>query len=609
MKTFWRLFSFAKPIEKYAIPYFIYTLLYSVFNAFNFVLIAPIINSLFTEGERVVVRTMPSPEMSSNFLNEFINYAIYCLYGESYDTMDVLIFLAGVIVLSAFLSNLFRFLGQWTVEKMGINTLQKLRDTIFHNVTQLHVGFFSNEHKGDIISRITADVQVIRFAVVRTLHVVFREPLLILTYVYVMITLSWELSIFCIIYLPLVALIMGTIVKRLRRPAKNAQEVFGSMTSAIDETLSGVKVVKAYNAEEFFDNRFKALDAKYSSLYKWIAKRQQLASPMSEFLGIAAVGGVVIAGGYLITRGSFNVGEFLAYVGIFSQITRPIRSFTDAFANINQGIAAGERVLEIMDSVNEIPDKKDARTLEHFEESIEFRNVHFSYDSREVINGVSFTIPKGKTVALVGPSGGGKTTISDMIPRFYDPASGSVLIDGVDLRDYTKSSLRNHMGIVSQDTVLFNDTVENNIRLGNPSATMEQIIQAAKIANAHDFIIEMEEGYNTNIGDRGMKLSGGQRQRLSIARAVLKNPDILILDEATSALDTESEKLVQQALGSLLVGRTSLVIAHRLSTIINADLILVIKDGEIVERGTHNELQALGGVYAKLIEMQQLEKK
>ncbi|MBP3426237.1 MAG: ABC transporter ATP-binding protein [Rikenellaceae bacterium] len=608
MKTFKRLFSFAQPIEKYAIPYFIYTLLYSVFNAFNFVLIAPIINSLFAEGPRTVVRTMPDPEVSSDFLNDFINYAIFRLYGETFDTMDVLIFLAGMIVCSAFLSNLFRFLGQWTVEKMGINTLQRLRDTIFHNVTQLHVGYFSNEHKGDIISRITADVQVIRFAVVRTLHVIFREPLLILTYVFVMIRLSWELSVFCIIYLPLVALIMGAIVKRLRRPAKDAQVVFGSMTSAIDETLSGVKVVKAYNAEDFFDNRFKALDEKYSALYRWIAKRQQLASPMSEFLGITAVGGVVIAGGYLITRGVFNVGEFLAYVGIFSQITRPIRSFTDAFANINQGIAAGERVLEVMDTVNEIPDREGALTLNGVKKGIEFRDVHFSYDSKEVIRGVSFTIPKGKTVALVGPSGGGKTTISDMIPRFYDPTSGTVLIDDVDLRDYTKYSLRNHMGIVSQDTVLFNDTVENNIRLGNPSATMEQVIAAAKIANAHEFIIGMEDGYNTNIGDRGMKLSGGQRQRLSIARAVLKNPDILILDEATSALDTESEKLVQAALNSLLAGRTSLVIAHRLSTIINADIIMVVKDGEIVESGTHKELLDKNGLYAKLIAMQNLEK-
>ncbi len=606
MKTFWRIFAFARPIRVYAIPYFIYTLLYSVFNALNFVLIAPIINTLFDDSKQSAVTEMPAFELSSDYLTGLINFIIYKLFGSAPEKMHVIILLAAIIVCSAFISNLFRFLGQWTIEKLGINTLQKIRNIIFNKVTQLHVGFFSNERKGDIISRLMSDVQVMRFCVVRTLHVVFREPMLIISYVIAMLAMSWKLSLFCLVYLPIVALLMGAIIKRLRKPAKDAQELFGSMTSTIDETLTGIKVIKAYNAEEYFDERFRNVNEEYSTLHKWISIRQQMASPMSEFLGIMAVGGVVIAGGYLITQGDFTVGVFLAYVGIFSQVTRPIRSLTDGFANINQGVAAGERVLEVLDSNNDIPDKENAIELQSFTKDISFEDVHFSYESREVISGVSFTIPKGQTVALVGPSGGGKTTISDMIPRFYDPASGSISIDGIDIRDYTKESLRSHMGIVSQDTILFNDTVENNIRLGNPSATMEQVIAAAKIANAHEFILEMEDGYNTNIGDRGMKLSGGQRQRLSIARAVLKNPDILILDEATSALDTQSEKLVQEALNSLLKGRTSLVIAHRLSTIVNADLILVVKEGRIVEQGTHHDLLKQNGLYSQLIAMQQL---
>lgn len=607
MKTYWRLLSFAKPIEKYAIPYFFYTLIYSVFNVLNFVLIAPIINTLFSPAtSKVVVTAMPEFKLNHQFLTEFINYVLYKIYGTDYNVMEVLVFLALIIVVSALISNTFRYLGQWTVEKMSINSLQKIRNAVFSNVGRLHIGFFSNERKGDIISRITSDVQVVRYCITNTLQVAFREPMLIITYVYAMVALSWQLSLFCIVYLPLVAGLIGYIVKKLRKPARNAQDYFGSMTSVIEETLSGGKVIKAYNAEGYFDDKFKKINGRYASLLKWIARRQQLASPMSEFLGIVAAAGVVVCGGYFVMRGMFDVGSFLAYIGIFSQITRPIRSFTDAFANINQGIAAGERVLAVMDAQNEIPDSNTAVEMTGFSDSLVFKDVHFSYESREVIHGVSFTIKKGQTIALVGPSGGGKTTLSDLIPRFYDPTSGSIEIDGRDIREYSKRSLRSQMGIVSQDTVLFNDTVENNIRLGNDTATMDDVVRAAKIANAHEFIMGMEDGYQTNIGDHGMKLSGGQRQRLSIARAVLKSPDILILDEATSALDTESEKLVQDALNSLLSGRTSIVVAHRLSTIYNADMILVVKDGEIAEQGTHSELMAMDGIYAKLIEMQHL---
>ena len=379
------------------------------------------------------------------------------------------------------------------------------------------------------------------------------------------------------------------------------------MVSIMEESLSAVKIVKSYNCFDYVRRKFSVVNARMSELLLSMARKQQLASPMSEFLGISAISVVLIFGGMLVMRGTMSASWFVAYIAAFSQITRPLRAIIDQFANINQGLAAGERIFSIIDARSEVQDKAGARTLDRFRHTLEFRNVSFSYDdAREVLHDISFTVHKGETVALVGPSGGGKSTIRALIPRYYDPQQGEILIDGVSLRDYTQESLRAHMGIVSQDTVLFNDTIRNNIAMGRTDITYERIEAAARVANAHDFIVECPEGYDTNIGDRGSKLSGGQRQRISIARAVLRNPEILILDEATSALDTESEKLVQEALTSLLKGRTSIVIAHRLSTIHNADRIIVIEHGRIAEQGTHAELLARGGIYAKLIELQSL---
>lgn len=607
-KTYMRLLGFARPIKKYAIPYGIYSLLYALFNSLTFMLIIPILNTMFDDGfSTEYVEKLPPVELNQEYLTTLFNYTYSHLF-DTYDRQNVLLLLAAVAIIISFLSNLFRYLGSWTIENMRTRTLQKMRNEMFSRVMDMNVGYFSDQRKGDIISKITSDVGVVQFCITNTLQVSFREPFLIVGYIVMMIAISWELAIFSVLFLPLVALLIGNIVKRLRHPARTNQKRMGEMVSTLDESLSGIKVIKSYNATEYIKQKYYDISADLARLTLSMARRQQLASPMSEFLGIAAVGVILVFGGALVSRGALDPGGFIAFVAIFSQITRPVRTFIDQFANINQGIAAGERIFSIIDTKPEIEDKPDARELKGLRDKIEFRHVHFSYDgTREVIDDISFEIRRGQTVALVGPSGGGKSTLSELLPRFYDPTSGEILIDGISLRDYTQDSVRAHMSVVAQDTVLFNDTIEGNIAMGRPSATHEEIVEAAKVANADSFIRECPEGYGTNIGDRGVKLSGGQRQRLSIARAVLKNPDILILDEATSALDTESEKLVQDALNNLLKGRTSVVIAHRLSTIHNADKIIVVDHGRIAEQGTHAELMARNGIYAKLIEMQSFD--
>ena len=607
-KTYMRLLGFARPIKKYAIPYGIYSLLYALFNSLTFMLIIPILNTMFDDGfSPEYVEKLPPVELNQEYLTTLFNYTYSHLF-DTYDRQNVLLLLAAVAIIISFLSNLFRYLGSWTIENMRTRTLQKMRNEMFSRVMDMNVGYFSDQRKGDIISKITSDVGVVQFCITNTLQVSFREPFLIVGYIVMMIAISWELAIFSVLFLPLVALLIGNIVNRLRHPARTNQKRMGEMVSTLDESLSGIKVIKSYNATEYIKQKYYDISADLARLTLSMARRQQLASPMSEFLGITAVGVILVFGGTLVSRGALDPGGFIAFVAIFSQITRPVRTFIDQFANINQGIAAGERIFSIIDTKPEIEDKPDARELKGLRDKIEFRHVHFSYDgTREVIDDISFEIRRGQTVALVGPSGGGKSTLSELLPRFYDPTSGEILIDGISLRDYTQESIRAHMSVVAQDTVLFNDTIEGNIAMGRPSATHEEIVEAAKVANADSFIRECPEGYDTNIGDRGVKLSGGQRQRLSIARAVLKNPEILILDEATSALDTESEKLVQDALNNLLKGRTSVVIAHRLSTIHNADKIIVVDHGRIAEEGTHAELMARNGIYAKLIEMQSFD--
>ena len=590
-------------------PYFFFTALHAVFNTFNYAMIVPILNTMFDKNYVFVpVTEMPELSFKGETLQLWLNYAYTNIFGNTWDIANVLMLLAVVLIVMNLFSNLFRYLGGYTVEKMRVETVLRMRNAMFDSVIGKDVGYFSGQRKGDIMSRITSDVGVVQFCVTNTLQVLFREPFLIIGYIVLMLNISWQLTLFSVLFLPVVGFVIGSIVKKLRHPASLSQQRMGDMVSVLDESLGGIKIVKTYTATEYIKEKFHKLNKTLADTLLWMARRQQSASPMSEFLGITAVAVILIFGGTLVMSDALSAAGFIAFIAAFSQITRPVRAFIDQFASINQGVAAGERLFEVLDSENKIKDAPDAKELEGLKDKIEFRNVRFSYDdTREIIHGVSFEVRKGETVALVGPSGGGKSTLSELVERFYDADSGDILFDGVSIRDYKQESLRASMSLVSQETVLFNDTIKSNIALGNLNATDEEIAEACKVANAHNFIMESPEGYDTNIGDRGAKLSGGQRQRLSIARAVLKNPDILILDEATSALDTESEKLVQDALYKLLKGRTSIVIAHRLSTIMNADRIFVIDEGNIVEQGKHDELIAKGGVYAKLVELQNVK--
>ena len=608
LKTYFRLLSFAKPLSRYTIPYFIFAALHALFNTFNYAMIIPILNAMFgSEAGFKFVPCYSLPELSFNEagFNAILSYCYTMLFGENFSVSKFLLLLGLITVAMNLLSNLFRYASAMTVEVLRVNTVRKMRNEMFSKVIDMNVGFFSDQRKGDIISKITQDVIVVQYCITNTLQVAFRDPFLIIGFLVLMVSISWQLSLFAIIFLPLVGFIIGNIVKRLRHPAKRSQERLGDLVSVLDEALSGIKIVKSYNAQNFIVEKFKRINDDLSRLVISMSKRQQLASPMSEFLGITAVSIILVFGGTLVGEGLVTGSGFIAFIAAFSQITRPLRSFIDQFANINQGVAAGERIFTIIDAESEIRDAEDAKEFEGLKESIELRNISFSYDGeKDVLKDVSLRIGKGETIALVGASGGGKSTLSELIPRFYDVTCGEVLFDGVPVSQYTQQSLRDKMSIVSQETILFNDSIEGNILLGRTTATHDEVVEACKVANAHNFIMASTDGYDTNIGDRGTKLSGGQRQRLSIARAVLKNPEILILDEATSALDTESEKLVQEALTSLLKGRTSIVIAHRLSTIYNADRIYVINEGRIAEQGTHQELLAKGGIYSHLIEMQ-----
>ena len=602
MKTYFRLLSFAKPIEKFAIPYAIFTIFSVIFNTLNLALLVPLLNTLFNNTP--TANAKPATSTGFNIIDSFNYYFSY--FVDHYGKVGALEFVCGTIVISVLLSNLFRYLSQRIMENLRVHTLLNLRQSVFNNVMNLHMGYFNNERKGDILSKVASDVQVVQFSVTATLQVVFKEPLQLIAYIVYLVILSPKLTLFSLIVIPISAFIISRIVKRLKAQAIASQQSYGNMISYLDEALSGIKIIKAFNATEYIKSRFNTENVRYSSIARAMAKRQQMASPVSEFLGVLMVSCIVLYGGNEVLNHTSDLGaaQFITYIAMFSQVMRPAKALSDSFSNIHSGIAAGERVLALIDEKPAIKDAPDAINVTVFNEGIHFKDVSFAYQEKEVLSHVNFTVPKGKTVALVGPSSGGKSTLMDLIPRFMDPKAGAVYIDDHDIKHITAYSLRSLMGFVNQESILFNDSIYNNIAFGKTDATPEEVEAAARIANAHNFIEETEQGYQTNIGDRGTKLSGGQRQRICIARAVLNNPPIMLLDEATSALDTESEKLVQDALNNLMKNRTSLIIAHRLSTIQNADIIVVLESGKIVEQGNHQELIARNGLYRKLIEMQ-----
>ncbi len=602
MKTYFRLLSFAKPIEKFAIPYIIFTIFGVIFSTLNLALLAPLLTTLFNNNPMGNVVAKPH-----NWLDLMKTFNYYAYQANlKYGAYGALKFVCVTIVTSVLLGNVFRYLSQRVMESLRIHTLLNLRKTVFNNVLDLHLGFFSNERKGDIISKITADVQVVQYSVTGTLQVIFKEPLQLITYVVLLFIISVKLTLFSILVIPVSAFVISRIVKRLKEQAQESLKSYGNMISNLDEALTGIKIIKAFNAVEFIKQKFDNENVRYSKIAKSMAKRQQLASPVSEFMGVAMVSAIVLYGGSLIIskQSDLDAASFISYIALFSQVMRPAKAISDSFSNIHSGIAAGERVLQLIDEKPAIVDAPNAVAIADFKSEIKFENVCFAYSDIVVLKNINLTIPKGKNIALVGSSGGGKSTLMDLIPRFIEAQSGNISIDGLEIKSLKTNSLRALMGVVNQESILFNDTIFNNIAFSKPSATQAEVENAAKIANAHNFILQTEDGYQTNIGDRGVKLSGGQKQRINIARAVLANPPIMLLDEATSALDTESEKLVQDALNNLMKNRTTLVIAHRLSTIQNADNIIVLDAGQVVEQGNHLELLNHNGVYKRLIDMQ-----
>ncbi|MGM0581469.1 MAG: ABC transporter ATP-binding protein [Bacteroidota bacterium] len=606
MKTYFRVLSYAKPLGWLAPQYLVYAFLQAVFSVMTLGILTPVLNVLFgVENEASEIpESLPEFNLSIQYLTDVFDYYFLAIVQE--DRFAALQFVCVVLIISIFLSNLFKYLLAVISAIVKANVISNLRNKLYHRLVNMHIGFYTEERKGNIMSKVMADVQEVEGTVVNSLKAVIKEPFMLIGYFIALFFISAKLTLITLIILPISGFIISYIAISLKKKARKSQETIGRISDILDETLSGMRIIKAFNAINFSKNRFQKEVKNYAEFNISMQKRQALAGPTSEFLGVFVVVGVLLIGGGMILAGNseLDASRFITFIAIYSQLLVPAKQLSNAFSNVQRGLASAERIFGIIDLQPAIKDTSSAKKLVEFKSELSFKNVSFAYGEEKVLKNININIQKGETIALVGPSGGGKSTMADLIPRFYDPIDGEVQIDGVSLKDLTVESIRAKMGIVSQESILFNDTIFNNIAFGKPECTLEEVIQAAKVANAHDFISQMDGGYEAKIGERGTKLSGGQRQRISIARAILKNPDILILDEATSALDSESEKLVQDALTNLMKNRTSIVIAHRLSTIQEADKIYVMQEGEIIEEGKHEKLMEKAGVYKKLIEIQ-----
>ena len=603
---FRRILDFGKPLNRYWPRYLLLIIPGMIFGIVNFAVVYPVLKIVF-EREPVAITLLPEFSFSLSYFKDLYYHYIYVI-NDAMGISGTLLFICMSVLVASLLANLFKYLAQRVLVSLRMMVLMNIRESIYDKITRLHIGYFNSKRKGDLISSFSNDIGEVQNTIVTAFQVIFKDPILIAGNLAVLFYMSYQLTIFALVALPLSAWLISSVSKRLKRSATEAQELQGDITSVVEESISGMRIIKAFNAQNYVRKKFHSINDKLRRASKRVNNRQELASPLSEFLGVAVIIMLLYFGGMLVMNDqlSMDASAFIVYIAFYWNILVPIKEVAKSYAGIQRGMASAERIFAIIDHPVDVLKKDNPVSISEFKRDICFKNVSFVYPSgsEEVLQNINLTIPKGKMYALVGHSGAGKSTIADLVPRFYDITSGELLIDGIDIKSYQPRELISLMGIVNQEAILFNDTIHNNIAFGMENISEEAVIEAAKIANAHEFIIQMPNAYQSNIGDRGNRLSGGQRQRLAIARAVLKNPPILILDEATSALDTESEKLVQDALTRLMENRTSIVIAHRLSTIQHADQIIVLQKGQIIEQGTHEELMQINGSYYNLCKLQ-----